>query len=53
MRLNEIGEHDIYVNTDVNLPEQICDRNGEVVLQMCKKCGKAESELSDSSTCNM
>lgn len=38
--------HDIYKTGDQGVPPQILDKNGEVVLAMCKKCGKAESELS-------
>lgn len=30
---------------DADRPKEICDRNGEVVLAMCKLCSKAEAEL--------
>ena len=39
------GMHDLYVTGDDDSPDQIKDRNGEVVLQLCKVCRKAESEL--------
>jgi len=38
-------EHELYKKGDAGIPEQIRDRNGDVVLDCCKKCGKAESEL--------
>lgn len=38
-------KHRYYKTGDKYVPKVICDRNGEVVLQMCKKCGQAESEL--------
>lgn len=37
--------HTLFKTGDSNAPEGIKDRNGEVVLSMCKVCGKAESEL--------
>lgn len=41
-----IGAHDVYTNADPDRPAVICDKNGEVVLDLCKRCGKAEVELS-------
>lgn len=41
----ELCSHVFYTNADADRPAQICDRNGEVALAMCKLCGKAESEL--------
>lgn len=38
-------EHRFYKTGDRDVPEQILDRNGEVVLQCCKICGRAEAEL--------
>lgn len=38
--------HVLYKNKDRDAPEQIKDRNGEVVLACCRLCGKAETELS-------
>jgi hypothetical protein len=38
-------EHDFYKTDDVAAPNSIKDRNGEVVLSLCKKCNRAESEL--------
>ena len=38
--------HELYQTGD-SCPDVILDDNGEVVLGMCKKCGKAEIELSE------
>jgi hypothetical protein len=38
--------HDLYKDGDTGIPEQITDRNGQVELALCKRCGKAEIELS-------
>lgn len=37
--------HLLYKDGDADIPEAILDRNGQVALDMCKVCGKAESEL--------
>lgn len=37
--------HDYYTDADRNRPDSICDRNGQVVLSLCKRCGKAEGQL--------
>jgi len=37
--------HDLYKTEDGDAPESIKDRNGEVVLALCKKCGRTESQL--------
>ena len=42
---DEPRAHILYETADKDRPEQICDRNGEVVLGLCKVCGKAEIEL--------
>jgi hypothetical protein len=39
--------HALYTNADMDKPRAILDRNGEVVLGLCKRCGKAEVELSE------
>lgn len=44
---DEPVKHDLYKNGDKGAPEQILDRNGDVVLDCCKRCGKAEIELSE------
>jgi len=44
------GGHNLFEDGDKNIPKCITDSNGQVVLAMCKVCGKAESELTDS-TC--
>lgn len=43
--LTNLGSHDLYVTKDVDAPDVIRDGNGEVVLGLCKRCGRAESEL--------
>ncbi len=40
-------KHDLYKKGDRGVPEQILDRNGDVVLDCCKRCGKAEIELAE------
>lgn len=37
--------HDLYKTGDKNAPPSILDRNGEVVLGLCKLCGMGEAEL--------
>lgn len=39
-------EHDLYRDGDANIPPALCDRNGQVVLGQCRRCGRAEVELS-------
>lgn len=39
--------HDLYTDADKDRPEQICDSNGQVVLALCKRCGKGECELDE------
>jgi hypothetical protein len=39
--------HDLYKTGDADIPSEIQDRNGEVVLSLCKKCKKGEIELLD------
>ena len=38
-------EHKLYTNADKDAPDVIKDRNGQVALDLCKICGKAEAEL--------
>lgn len=40
-------EHDLYKTGDRDAPDSIKDRNGEAVLHLCKRCGKAEVELNE------
>lgn len=42
-----LPKHELYKTGDVGAPEQIKDRNGEVVLGLCRRCGRAEIELSE------
>lgn len=37
--------HVLFETGDADVPDIICDRNGEVVLGLCKVCGKGEIEL--------
>lgn len=37
--------HVLYVTGDEGVPSSICDGNGEVVLGLCKVCGRGEVEL--------
>lgn len=37
--------HDLYETRDQDRPDVICDSNGEVVLGLCKRCGKGEAQL--------
>lgn len=37
--------HDFYKTGDADAPEAIKDRNGEVVLDYCRRCGQAEAEI--------
>lgn len=40
-------KHVLYKTGDPDVPEPITDRNGEVVLDLCRKCGRGEAELSE------
>lgn len=37
--------HDLYKKGDADAPAEIRDRNDDVVLCLCRRCGKAEAEL--------
>jgi hypothetical protein len=37
--------HNIYETGDHDAPEAIKDRNGEVVLGLCRRCGRGEADL--------
>lgn len=37
--------HVFYQTGDADVPDSICDRNGEVVLSLCRVCGGAEGSL--------
>jgi hypothetical protein len=39
--------HVLYKDGDENIPDGIKDSNGQVVLSVCKVCGKAETELDE------
>lgn len=39
------ADHTLYKTGDADAPPQIKDRNGEVVLDLCRVCGKGEAEL--------
>jgi hypothetical protein len=38
-------KHDLYKDGDAGLPEAILDRNGQVVLGLCKRCRRGEADL--------
>ena len=40
-----MNEHQLYKTGDADVPDSIKDRNGEVALSCCRKCGRGESEL--------
>lgn len=42
---NVLEPHVLYRTSDPDRPDQICDANGEVVLALCRVCGKCEAEL--------
>lgn len=45
-------EHILYRTEEVEAPEAIKDQNGEVVLGLCKVCGRGEADLLlDKGTC--
>jgi hypothetical protein len=39
--------HSLFETGDADCPEQAKDRNGEVVLGVCKNCGRVEVELAE------
>lgn len=39
--------HNLWKDGDRGIPEALLDRNGQVVLGMCRICGKAEIELDE------
>lgn len=43
--------HDLYTDADKDRPSAICDSNGQVVLDLCKRCNRGESELTDHPEC--
>lgn len=45
MRAVLAGDHDLFKTGDADAPDCIKDRNGEVVLGLCRVCGKGEVEL--------
>lgn len=44
--------HVLYKDGDKDLPKQICDANGAVVLAQCRNCRKAEVELEQGVLCS-
>ena len=40
-------KHQLWAKGEPGLPEAVTDRNGDVVLGMCRVCGQAEAELED------
>ena len=48
--MENLKSHDLYETNDPNAPDSIKDSNGEVVLGLCRKCGRGESELTEPCT---
>lgn len=44
-RRDNLASHTLYKRGDVGLPEAIRDGNGDVVLGLCRVCGRGEIEL--------
>jgi len=45
MRPRTYLAHDLYQSGDGDAPEAVKDRNGEVALDQCRRCGQAEGDL--------
>lgn len=45
LRKHNYITHDLYATGDADAPDAIKDRNGEVVLDLCRNCGRGEAEL--------
>lgn len=41
-------DHTLWERGDPGLPAGLADRNGDVVLAMCRICGQVEADLEDS-----
>lgn len=39
--------HDLYKTGDADAPDAIKDRNGDIVLAACRKCGRGEAQLEE------
>ena len=39
--------HVLWCDGDEDIPDQIKDRNGQVILDLCKNCGRGEVELEE------
>ena len=44
-------KHVLYETQDADAPDAIKDRNGEVVLAMCRHCNRGEAELDAQPVC--
>lgn len=44
--------HVIFKTGDEDAPRQILDHNGDVVLALCRNCGRGEVELDDHPNCD-
>lgn len=47
-----LKKHTLYETSDPDRPAAILDRNGDVVLGMCRDCGLAEIELEKNPVCH-
>lgn len=48
--IEELPTHDLYKTGDDDAPAAVQDRHGGVVLGQCRRCGKAECELTEPCT---
>lgn len=40
-----MSKHQLFKDGDADCPPQILDRNGQVALSLCRKCGQGEGDL--------
>jgi hypothetical protein len=45
-------KHDLYKTGDADAPAAILDRNGEVVLSLCRNCKRGEIDLKNNIECD-
>lgn len=45
------AQHVLWTDADADRPKVICDANGQVVLDLCKVCGRGEAELIEHPVC--
>lgn len=40
-----MNSHILYTDKDYDVPDSIKDNNGDIVLHLCRRCGRGESDL--------